>query len=134
MRAFTKIHKQDKTCNIDKLFRTTNKFKEPEISSSQQSYSTSSLQMIFQIITIAVFVLSVNADGETLGSSTDDETALEKLLTATLAKSADHFCAILALLCVCVGIISVSVYKFVRMSCCTDEDKHCQEMVNIMSK
>lgn len=93
--------------------------------------------MIFRIITTAVtifLVLSVNVNGETLESSQDiDETAFEKLLTATIAKSADHFCAILALLCVCVGILSVSVYKCIKMKCCIEEDNHL-EMVNIISK
>lgn len=94
--------------------------------------------MIFRILkaVIAVttfFVLRVN--GEASESETSaDETALEKVLTATIAKSANHFCAVLVLLCVCFGILSVSVYKFIKMRCCIEEDKHSLETVNIIRK
>lgn len=91
--------------------------------------------MIFRILIAAItFHVLPAVIAEIVEPQELDETVLEKLLTATLAKSADHFCAILALLCVCVGILSVSVYKFIKTKCCIEEDKHCLEMVNIISK
>lgn len=64
----------------------------------------------------------------------ESENNLDRIITFTVAKSADYFCSILALLCVCIAFLSIGIYKFIKVKCCIKDDKHPLEMVNIVSK